>query len=407
MYKYLQFDIQALDNLKLGKFERDTNNEYTHSYIPGSVIKGAIVWGLVQRNGSVPKTFLNGDTIFYNAYPIINENTTVPMMQGYVGNKQEIRSKRDEVQIKHSFNNTAHENVIPYNNYEFIAYSKSSTHVLGYNPKKIENLHINKKDAENDNSDSKMFRYEAVKKGECFRSYIRIDENYIGDINEILKEVIYFGGSRGSGYGKCKISNIKCISNVQMHYSDMDIRDNIYIYFLSDAILYYNGRVNTYIPPEVLKVKLGIKGICEYLKSYANLTKASTFNTMYNTNTVCYSAVSKGSVIKYRIEEKIEPEKIRELIAKGVGIRKEDGYGQIAILNSIQDNLIVSGYTREENVLGENIGLKDEDKDIMNVILNNIFNKRVKLLVERLVIDMLNGNNVFALITCGCFYQIA
>ena len=51
MHKFIQFDIQAIDNLKLGKFERDSNNWYSHSYIPGSVIKGAIVWNIVNKKG--------------------------------------------------------------------------------------------------------------------------------------------------------------------------------------------------------------------------------------------------------------------------------------------------------------------------------------------------------------------
>jgi len=48
MHKCIQFDIQALEPLKLGKFERDSNNEYSYSYIPGSVVKGAVAWGLVE-----------------------------------------------------------------------------------------------------------------------------------------------------------------------------------------------------------------------------------------------------------------------------------------------------------------------------------------------------------------------
>jgi len=49
MHKCIQFDIQALEPLKLGKFERDSNNEYSYSYIPGSVVKGAVAWGLVEE----------------------------------------------------------------------------------------------------------------------------------------------------------------------------------------------------------------------------------------------------------------------------------------------------------------------------------------------------------------------
>jgi len=43
-----------------------------------------------------------------------------------------------------------------------------------------------------------MFRYEAIRKGECFRAYIRVPEEHYDDIVKILsKDYIYFGGSRG------------------------------------------------------------------------------------------------------------------------------------------------------------------------------------------------------------------
>lgn len=163
MYKYLQFDIEALDNLKLGKFERDANNEYTHSYISGSVIKGAIIWDVAQRKTEVPKDLLNGDTIFYNAYPLLGDIPAIPMMQGYVGDKQEIRSNGEKVTIKHSFNSDIGENIIPYRNHEFIAVDKEDpSKVYGYNTPKIENLHINKKDSKDNKTG--IFRYEAIKK---------------------------------------------------------------------------------------------------------------------------------------------------------------------------------------------------------------------------------------------------
>lgn len=118
MYKYIQFDIQALEPLKLGKFERDSNNEYSYSYIPGSVVKGAVVWGLVEDGGAVPKEILNGNSVFYNAYPLIDDNLAIPMMQGYIGDKQEIRSNKDNIRVIHSFNKKK-ENSIPINSVLF------------------------------------------------------------------------------------------------------------------------------------------------------------------------------------------------------------------------------------------------------------------------------------------------
>jgi len=62
-----------------------------------------------------------------------------------MGDKQEIRSNKDNVRVVHSFNRKI-ENSIPLNNYEFVVKdAENEKLLLGYNPGKIENLHINKK----------------------------------------------------------------------------------------------------------------------------------------------------------------------------------------------------------------------------------------------------------------------
>ncbi|NLK70094.1 MAG: CRISPR-associated protein [Clostridiales bacterium] len=391
MHKFIQFDIQAIDNLKLGKFERDSNNWYSHSYIPGSVIKGAIVWNIVNKKGIADNKVLNGDTIFYNAYPMIDGQVTIPLMQGYVGNKQNILSRKEEVHLYHSFDVTNYEDSIPFNSYEFMLFEKDSKHVKGYNPTKVENLHINKKDAGKDNK-TQIFRYEAIEKGECFRGYIKVNQELSDEIYSVLdKKVIYFGGARGSGYGRCEISNIKYVPFISLIDSDTDIQDDLYIYFLSDAILYYNGKVSANLPPEVLKEKLDIKGECKFISSFINLNKAATYNTMYHTNTVCYTSVAKGSIMKYKVNEKINPEKIRQLALSGLGIRKEDGYGQIAIFSKIPDKLAVTEYVKNKSFYNKNIILNDEDKKLINNILKDIFYQRARLQTERLVISLLIG----------------
>lgn len=386
MHKYLQFDIEALDNLKLGKFERDSNNEYTHSYIQGSVIKGAIAWNLIQKYGSVNKKLLNGDAVFYNAYPLVNGKPAIPMIQGYVGDKQEVRSNKDKLCVTHSFNNRP-ENTIPYNNYEFVTISDVSS-VNGYSPKKVENLHINKKITAQSDEKSKIFRYEAVKKGEKFRGYIKVNEECDKDVFEVLnQDNLYFGGSRGSGYGKCKICNIEYIDSISLYPSDMDIANDLYVFFISDAILYYEGKVNTYIPEKELAEILGIEGACKFDKAFSSVCLAATYNTMYKTNTICYTAVSKGSILKYKISGSVNKQKLKEVVSNGVGLRKEDGYGQIAILGRLPDRLVVSKTHIKNDCSFEE--LNDNDIKITKRILSNIFKARTKTTINRLIIDLM------------------
>jgi len=94
----------------------------------------------------------------------------------------------------------------------------------------------------------------------------------------------------------------------------------------------------------------------------------------------------KGSVIKYRVEGKINPDRIKKLASEGVGLRREDGYGQIAVLGKIQDDMVVSRYRKNDIVEKSDIELTDEDKRVVNMILCNIFKTRSKLQIEK------NGN---------------
>ena len=124
---------------------------------------------------------------------------------------------------------------------------------------------------------TKMFRYEAVDKGQSFKGRIKASSKLVDDIVDILKTgVLYLGGSRGNGYGRCEISNIECMEESILYKSDENIENSLYIYFISDAILYYNGEVKTYIPEEELKKALGIRGKCEYVESCSGLDIAAS-----------------------------------------------------------------------------------------------------------------------------------
>src|SRR5690606_26606484 len=73
---------------------------------------------------------------------------------------------------------------------------------------KVSNLHINKRKEKNI-----LFRYEAIKKGQVFGGIIKAEEDtYVDEIVNLLEdEIIYIGGSKGSGYGKCIIEDVQVL----------------------------------------------------------------------------------------------------------------------------------------------------------------------------------------------------
>jgi len=58
------------------------------------------------------------------------------------------------------------------------------------------------------------------------------------------------------------------------------------------------------------------------------------------------------------VEGKINPDRIKKLASEGVGLRREDGYGQIAVLGKIQDDMVVSRYRKNDMLKNQILNLQ-------------------------------------------------
>ena len=94
--------------------------------------------------------------------------------------------------------------------------------------RKVSNLHINKKGEKN-----KLFRYESIKKDQIFSGIIKVvKDEYVQEVlNLFSNEAVYIGGSKGSGYGRCIIENMKVLEGnpEDVDYTVDDNKDYLYI----------------------------------------------------------------------------------------------------------------------------------------------------------------------------------
>ena len=91
----------------------------------------------------------------------------------------------------------------------------------------------------------------------------------------------------------------------------------------------------------------------------------------------------------YKVNEKIDPDKIREFTFNGIAMRKEDGFGRIAVLQKIPDELTISGYTKISSTAPEKVALNVEEEKFVYAILKNIFYSRAGLKTEKMVLRLM------------------
>lgn len=184
----------------------------------------------------------------------------------------------------------------------------------------------------------------SVEDGMLFNSeYLQCDEKLIGDIilpeglvDENKDYTIYLGKMKSKGFGKAVITfgkyekervNLKArIEKLQKQANEKILTFDLQ----SDLILPFNTIYNV---GEQFKSLIGISEI-KFIenKSYINTGKLGGYNIINNVRKVDELVITRGSVLTYEIDDfnSILP-KLEEIEEKGLGLRKNEGFGRVKI----------------------------------------------------------------------------
>ncbi|MCF6463752.1 RAMP superfamily CRISPR-associated protein [Clostridium sp. Cult1] len=390
MAKYIVHDIENLEDIKLAKTNSQIDFEESMEYIPGSSIRGAFIHKYIQETGIKDinqgihrERLLKGGIKFLNAYPLYEDQRSYPLPKAYFATKEDMRESEDmsnPLDMKLGLDRDLPSNYQRIRLAEFIAYNGYT----GYTRIKLDknsNLHINKREDKNT-----LFRYESIEKGQAFRGIIKVqDDSYIAEVKRLLENNhIYIGGSKGSGYGGCRITRVQVVEE-NPEYEPFRHRDNfknyIYLIALSD-IIYRNelGQYKTYIDVNYLCKKLGLKKL-KYIDSIIEIKNITSFNNKWNCRTPQIVGIKTGSIFKYEIlEGQVDKNRLLKFMDEGIGDRKVDGFGRFVIVDSIEEGIVLGfpekEYTQQEySELEER--LNETEKQQLQDIVNKIYENRV------------------------------
>lgn len=410
MGKYVVFDLESEEPIKISSTVMQSDNEYSRSYIPGAVIRGAYISNYINiKNvnnidlGLHKEKLLKGGIKFLNAYPVIDGNRSYPFPKCFFALKDDIKKyyKNKNLKVSLPTEEDSDEDIDRVKNFNFINFDFNNNVMETKEVEKINNLHIKK------GTKNQLFRYEAIKAGEKFRGIIKCEnDEYADEVKEVLKKgVFYIGGSKNSGYGKCNIYDISIsdynpeIENFNNDDYNDDFEDAQYfsIYASSD-ILYRDksGLYKSYIDEEYLKEKLKLDEV-KFKNSFIDTEYFTGFNNKWGCRLPIIKGISAGSIITYKFKGQLKLQYVKHLEEEGIGERKQDGFGRFIIFPDIEDynSFELVAPSREHDEKTEEIQIKnEEDKEQLGVILDRIYLNKINEKIPEIILKMTDNTDL-------------
>jgi CRISPR-associated protein Csx10 len=397
----IRLTIKTLQPVLATSFAGDPNSDVSYPYLPGSLFRGALIGRyLRQRNQRelnlsdqlVQSLFFDAQQSSYlNAYPVSKAGQrTLPTPRSW------FKQKGKEIPLTaYDFSLEVNEEIESPKPLDkcFWGYDTKDNINL-YQPSKRINIHNARDRAEGRGTEQEgqIFRYESIDAGEFFEGIILCHEGCVSEFEKLLKnQDFWLGGSQSAGYGHVQIKH-EILDKPWCEIGekkDPEYDDGFQITLLSDVILRDSmGQVTA--SPDLLKQAISYK-VCKELsihserRSYLGYTTVGGFNRKWGLPLPQVPALTMGSVLVLTGE--LTAEQIELLESEGIGERRIDGFGRIAI-NAWQCEkiYIYSPAESDENPLQS--ALAGDSLNMIEVLACRVLHQRLEGLLQKKVYEL-------------------
>ena len=330
---------------------RSLDNQYeTRGYIPGSAVRGLVMGTLAAERPewfAAHRTEILSDAVrFPDALPVRGELPPIPSVRGFY----ESKDKTEFVSVL-----TANPDEIPKKGLkrakigEFCALTSDDAggHILRYwqAPTGGATRISQERNADESGDKDGMFQTQFLLPGQEFEGYILLDDPTLAEIvGAAIPQTAHIGADRFAGFGKCALTLLEVTEASPLAdaygYRDGDaIGETLYMLALSPfAVRDGNGRIQGFdrdaenaSPLAQLAEKLGVESLtveaCD-----TSLAEYGGYNRIWGCHLPAVRMYDRGSVFKLRCGSAPSLDALRKVQAEGIGIRREDGFGQVLFL---------------------------------------------------------------------------
>jgi CRISPR-associated protein Csx10 len=422
--RVISYRITLLEPVLLTALEGDPNESVSFNYIPGSVLRGAVIGKYMRTKKlktldvgeeTVRRLFFDGTTRFLNGYPLDRlEKRTLPVPLSWQQDKKAVSIQTDDNPAPiYDFAIDEHpQGIDKPQGLKAPFCTLSEDRVRLVNPERQLSIHTARNrrygrairqsyDVAEEPSGA-VYRYEALAAGQSFEALILCDCDEDAELlRPLLAGEVFLGGSRSAGYGRAKIHNVETKTAAE-DWREVDgelvpeVDGKLIVTFLSDVLLRDENGQFTADPGVVtaaLEKKLGMK--LKFQRAFTRSELIGGFNRKWGLPLPQVLAIKMGSVFVYQLSSgsSCDMAKLLELEAKGIGERRAEGFGRLAFNWHTEEMLEVEPKVSVETVMRTISG--EESKTLAERMVVRMFEQRLEgKLVARAVevADFLAGN---------------
>ncbi|KAB8321189.1 hypothetical protein SD81_006850 [Tolypothrix campylonemoides VB511288] len=350
--KAITFLLHTEQSLLVTSFQGDPNSDVSYPYIPGSVIRGALISRYLKHNQiqdpdivadeNIRRLFFNGETRYLNAYlwtSDLKQPRSLPIPYSWFKDK-DAEPPMDIYDLSLIEVANLPNYISPKRLSEYFC-TLNDRYVRLYREKRRINIH-NQRDRRRGRATEQtgtVFRYAALDQGQTFQAVVLGEDADLQTIAQLLRqnENLWLGGSQSAGYGHTKISQIQDCetwNEVGVSVENRIQRNSLHITLVSDTIL--RDAAGQYIvepPLQLLAEALGLEQHqlkSSLRKSYMTSTLIGGFNRKWGLPLPQVQALAAGSVFVFA-PIPLTSEQIYTLEANGIGERRVEGFGRVVV----------------------------------------------------------------------------
>jgi CRISPR-associated protein Csx10 len=409
--KGITFSLHAIEPILATSFQGDPNSDVSYSYIPGSMIRGAVIGRYLRHHKlseldindvTVRKLFFDETkTLYLNAYLLSKDGKrTLPVPLSWFKDKDEKLREADERGSMRIYDRAIEyelrdEDITP-KRVEQNFCTVCDRSVVLYSEKRRINIHNfrNRKKGKGIKEQGEIFRYEALDAGQTFQAVILCqDKDLLGILQQLIKNPtdIWLGGSQSAGYGKTQIKDkdIKILNDdwceIKIPFENRANDKKLTITLLSDTILRDEwGQAvadANLVKPAIEETLHQALQTPKSVIIYGGSTLIGGFNRKWGLPLPQIPALLAGSVIVFE-GFGLTSEEIQRLEFYGIGNRRNEGFGRVAV-NWLDEEELQATKPEKNNMVQPLI--EEPSRPIATLIATRILRQRLeKKLIKKL-----------------------
>lgn len=379
--KIITYQIELLESTLVTSLDGDPNSAVAFDYLPGPVLRGMVIAQYMRRHAlkeldatkpDIQQLFFNGSVRYLNGYLLYQgeaESTrSLPTPLSWQQDKDALLAEEDKKQVKEDKKQPLVYDIVlgtPDDDEEldlqkakkpFVAFVEGSMIKL-LTPERQINIHTSR-DRRKGRSTKKsgdIYQYEVLSPGQTFQAVILCDndtdaniiENLLTNKNGTPKRTT-LGGSRNAGYGRIDIINVQQSDEWLEGQKDWEPSDKLIVTLTSDLLLRNGqGQYTTDVETveQLLKKQLGCTLSCE--QAFVETKIVGGFNRKWGLPLPQTRAIKMGSTFVF--EWPANDTELNNLLQKGIGERRAEGFGRFVINWNEYETLEVKGRDDKES----------------------------------------------------------